>query len=67
MRGFSGFVAGLVVAGRVELELAEEFAGGVVDDADVGAGDEEGDGGVFVGSADADVVEFAVVAECDGA
>ena len=30
--------------------MSEEFAGGVVDDADVGAGDEEGDWGVFVGS-----------------
>ena len=60
-------MAGLVVAFGVGDEAAEEFAGGVVDDADVGVGDEEGGGGVFVGSADADVVEFAVVAECDGA
>ncbi len=56
-------MAGLVVAGWVEGELSEELACGVVDDSDVGASDEQGNGGVFVGSADADVVEFAVVAE----
>ena len=38
-----------------------------VDDADVEVGDEEGDGGSFVGSSDADVVEAAVVSEGDGA
>ena len=65
--GFLGLVLGLVVAGRVEGEVSEEFAGLGCDDSDVEVGDEEGYGGVFVGSADADVVESAVVAECDGA
>ena len=56
---------GLVVAGGVEGEVAEQFAGLVVDDADVEVFDDEGDGGVSVGAADADVVEFAVVAQGD--
>ena len=47
--------------------MSEEFTGLGCDDSDVEVGDEEGYGGVFVGSADADVVEPAVVAECDGA
>ena len=47
--------------------MSEEFAGLGCGDSDVEVGDEHGYGGVFVGSADADVVEFAVVAECDGA
>jgi hypothetical protein len=65
---FSGWLAsGLVVAGGVEGEVAEEFAGGGVDDADVGVGDEEDDGGWGVGSSEADVVEAAVVAEGDPA
>jgi hypothetical protein len=68
--GFPGWGAGwsaggLVVAGGVEGEVAEEFAGGGVDDADVEVGDEEGDGGSGVGHADADVVDPAVVAEGD--
>ena len=37
------------------------------DDSDVEVGDQQGYGGVFVGSADADVVESAVVADGDGA
>src|SRR5579875_3796142 len=49
--------------GRVERELAEELAGGGVDDADVQVLDQHVDGGPGVGSADADVVEAAVVAE----
>ena len=60
-------VSGLVVAGWVELEVSEELAGLGVDDVYVEVGYEEGDGGVFVGSADADVVEPAVVAQGDGA
>jgi hypothetical protein len=56
------FAGGLVVAGGVEGELAEEFAGGV-DDADVGVLGEEQD----VGPADADVVEAAAVTQGDGA
>jgi hypothetical protein len=47
---------GLVVAGGVEGEVAEHFAGGGVDDPDVEVGDEEDDGGSGVGSAQADVV-----------
>ena len=52
----------MVGLGGVEGELAEEFAGGGVDDADVEIGDEQDDVGSGVGSADADVVESAVVA-----
>ena len=47
--------------------MSEEFACLGCDDSDVEVGDEQGYGGVFVGSADADVVELAVVSECDGA
>ena len=47
----------LVVAGGVDGEFAEEFAGGGVDDADVEVVDEQDDVGSGVGSADADVVE----------
>ena len=43
--------------------MSEEFAGLGCDDSDVEVGDEQGYGGVFVGSADADVVESAVVAD----
>ena len=54
---WAGFgAAGLVVAGGVEGELAEEFASGGVDDADVKVGDEQDDGGAVVAFADADVV-----------
>ena len=60
-----GFAGGLVGACGVEGEGAEDFAGGGVDDADVEVGDEHHDGGPGVGSADADLVEVAVVAECD--
>ena len=64
----SGWSAGgLVVDVGVEGEVAEEFARGGVDDADVEVGDEGGDGGSGVGSADADVVESAVVAQGDAA
>ena len=56
---------GLVVHGWVEGELADEFAGGGVDDADVEVVDEHQDGGSGVGSADADVVESAVDAQGD--
>jgi hypothetical protein len=55
----------LVVAGGVQ--LAEEFAGGGVDDADVQVVDEHDHVGSGVGSSDADVVEPAVVAQGDGA
>jgi hypothetical protein len=56
---------GLVVAGRVDGELAEEFAGGGVDDADVQVLDEQQDAGSGVGPADADVVQTAVDAQGD--
>nr|WP_018640152.1 hypothetical protein [Parafrankia elaeagni] len=53
-RGWSGRPAGgLVVAGGIDGELAQEFAGGDGYDADVQVVDEQED----VGSADADVVE----------
>ena len=55
----------LVVAGGVDGEVAEEFAGGGVDDADVEVVDEHDDVGSGVGSADADVVESAVEAQGD--
>src|SRR4051794_36972024 len=49
--------AGAVVAVvGVEGEVAEDFAGGGVDDADVVAVDEEDDAGSVEGSAEADVV-----------
>ncbi|GAA4748845.1 hypothetical protein GCM10023328_34170 [Modestobacter marinus] len=67
-RGGSGWSAGgLVVAGGVEGEFAEEFAGGGVDDADVQVLDQEQDVGSGVGSADADVVEAAGQAEAEAA
>ena len=55
----------MVVPGGVEGEVAEEFAGGGVDDADVEVGDEDDDVGSGVFSADADVVQAAVVAQRD--
>jgi hypothetical protein len=55
----------LVLAVGVEVELADEFAGGCVDDADVEVVDKHHDRGASEGSADADVVESAVVAEGD--
>ena len=57
----------MVVAGGVEGELSEEFAGGGVGDADVVVVDEDDDVGSGVGSSDADVVEPAVDAQRDGA
>ena len=57
----------MVVPGGVQDEVAEEFAGALGDDADVQVLDEEEDVGSGVGSADADVVEAAVVADRDGA
>lgn len=53
------FVAGLVAAGGVEGEVAKQFAGGGVDDADVEVVDEQEDGLAGVGAADADVVHAA--------
>ena len=51
-------VLGLVVAGWVKGEVSEEFAGLGCDDSDVEVGDQQGYGGVFVSSADADVVGY---------
>jgi hypothetical protein len=69
---FSGWWAGgsagaVVAAGGVEGEVAEEFAGGGVDDADVDVGDEQDDAGSGVGAANTDVVQVAVVAQGDRA
>jgi len=57
----------LEVAGGVEGELADEFSGVAVDGPDVQVVDEQGDGGAGEWSAEADVVQAAVVAEGDGA
>jgi hypothetical protein len=46
--------------------VAEQFAGGGVDDADVAVGDEEDGGGSGVGSPEADGVESAVVVVDEG-
>src|SRR5918992_1807746 len=54
------WVDGLVVAGGVDDQLAQQLAGGRVDDADLEVVDEQQDGGSGVGSADAEVVEAAV-------
>jgi hypothetical protein len=53
-------VDGLVVAGGVDDQLAQQLAGGRVDDADLEVLDEQQDRGSGVGSADADVVKAAV-------
>ncbi len=63
--GSFGCSGGLVVAGGVDEELAEEFAGGGVDDADVKVLDEQDDVGSGVGPADADGVERSLVAQGD--
>jgi hypothetical protein len=57
----------LVVAAGVDGEVAEEFAGGGVDDADVQVLDQDQDVGSGVGSPDADVVESPVDAQGDHA
>jgi hypothetical protein len=56
----------LVVPGGVEDELAEEFAGGGVDDFDVEVLDEDQDAGSVVDAADADVVQSAAPANAAG-
>jgi hypothetical protein len=61
--GFWRSSGGLVVAGEVDGELAEEFAGEGVDDADVEVLGEEQDVGSGVGSADAEVVQLAAQAK----
>ena len=65
--GAFGFAGGLVVAAGVDGEVAEEFAGGGVDDPDVEVVDEDDDVGSGVGSSDADVAEPAGDAQGDGA
>ena len=63
--GSFGCAGGLVVAGGVDDEFAEEFAGGGVDDANVQVVDEQEDVGSGVVSADADVVQPPVGAQGD--
>jgi hypothetical protein len=53
------------VAAFVEGELAEDFAGGAVDDRDVEVVDQGDDAGSGVGAADADGVEASAVAQGD--
>jgi len=66
--GWSGWSAGgLVVAAGVDGELAEQFSGGGVDDADLEVLDEQDDAGSGVGSADADVAQSTCDAKRDGA
>ena len=48
----------------IEGEVADDFAGGGVDDADLEVVDEHHDRGVGEGSADAEVLEMTVVSEC---
>ncbi|MEQ4209463.1 hypothetical protein [Actinopolymorpha sp. B9G3] len=55
----------MVALGCVEDEFAEELTGGGVDDADVEVLDEHEDAGSGVGSADADGVQLAAVAQGD--
>ena len=65
--GSFGCSGGLVVPVRVEDEVAEELSGGGVDDADLEVLDQQDDVGSGVGSAEADVVESACVAQGDAA
>jgi hypothetical protein len=65
--GPGGGPRGWLVPGGVEDEVAEEFAGVLVDDADVEVLDEEEDVDSGVGPSDADGVELAVVAQGDDA
>ena len=55
----------MVVAGQVDGEFADEFAGDGVDDADLEVLDEHQDVGSLVGSPDADMAELAVHAQGD--
>ena len=60
----ASWLAGRLVAlFGVEGELADEFAGDGVDDADVQVLDQEQDAGSGVGPADADVEQFPAVAQ----
>jgi hypothetical protein len=57
----------LIVAGGIDGQLAQQFAGGGVDDVDVQVLDQQQDVGCGVGSADADVVQAAAQAQGDAA
>lgn len=59
--GSFGAAGGLVVAGGVQGECAEDLRGGGVDDGDFQVLDAQSD----VGSSDSDVVQFAVVSQGD--
>ena len=60
--GWSGAdSAGLVVAGRVEPEAANQVSPVAVDDPDVEVGDQQGDLGAGVEAAEADVVQPGVM------
>src|SRR5688572_18274640 len=64
--GGAGWASGALVAlGCVEDQLAEQFAGGGVDDPDLKVLGEHDDAGSGVGSADADGVHLALVAPGD--
>ena len=62
VQGILSFL-GLVIAACVEGEFSEEFACLLVNNTDFYSVDEHDDAGVFVVSADSDVVHFACVAE----
>ena len=53
----AGLAGGLIVAARVDGEVAEDLAGGGVQHGDVEVLDEDDDAGSGVGSADADAAE----------
>jgi len=59
--------AGLVVAGRVEDEFADQCSSVAVEDADLEVVDEDGDFGAAASFTWADVVEAAVLAQGDDA
>jgi hypothetical protein len=56
-------LSGLIVAGGVEGEFADDLSGGCVADGDVGVVDEHQDVFMGVGAADADVAELSCVSE----
>ena len=60
-----GSTGAVVAACGVDGELAEEFAGGGVDDAHLEVVDEDEDGGSVEVAAEGDVVEVAVEAQGD--
>ena len=59
------FACAVVFVFGVEGECADDFSGGGVDCADVEVVDEQDDAGSVEGSSESDVVELAVVAQCD--